>query len=620
MLCLGKMLPSVACFQLLLLTLAIFTFGCSSAVSENATISMVENNLLPSVLIEGEQPYNLLDRMAYYNVPGVSIAVIKDFKVEWVKHYGLRDVELGEPVTDSTIFCVGSLSKAAAAATILHLIDQGKFNLDDDVNGYLKSWKVPENEFTRESAVTIGRLMNHSSGFMSSPGYSFAPDKMPTLIQYLDAEPPLNFQPARIDCEPGTAFKYANAGFATLQILAEDVTGERYADFAREALFDPLDMKYSTFEQPLPPEKELYASAGHKQNGTVQEIKRYAYPCLTAGGLWSTAEEYAKFIIEIQRALKGESNLIMSQELARQMTSPHEAKEYGFGVFMRYTDEVTYFGHIGDLKGFVAGFTAHPTDGYGAVITTNSDNGINLIREIMSAVARVYDWQTFLPKTHARCELDSVTMARYTGRYRLDFDNVCQIYEKDGDLFYATASMDDLRLFAIATDTLVSKERLGHLVFVADSSGEVPKCIQYFSDNIGRLPAEETAALRMAEGEQTPLEMLLSGDLEKAIASYKEHKMAFSGDHNVSENRFNGLGYQLLGQNKVSEALAVFELNTHLYPESGNCWDSYAEALLTSGNKKEALRNYQKALELDPLNGNAANWIEKLTSEDSESL
>jgi CubicO group peptidase (beta-lactamase class C family) len=590
--------------------------GLQKVESNDARIAEVEHSLLPPVLIEGEQPYTLPDRMAFYRVPGVSIAVIEDFKVAWIRNYGVRDVELDAPVTDSTLFAVGSLSKAAAAATILHLIDQGKFGLDDNVNDLLKSWKVPENELTRQSAVTVRRLLNHSGGFGLSPARSYAPDNMPSLIQYLNADSPLTVSPARIEFVPGTVFQYANAGFSTLQILAEDVSGERYPQFAREVLFDPLGMRHTTFEQPLPPDREAYAAAGHTSDGQVQGIKRYAFPALTAGGLWSTAEEYARFVIEIQRVLKGESDLIMSQELAQQMTSPHDAREYGLGVFMRYMDSATYFGHIGDSRGFVAGFTAHPTRGYGAVVMTNGSNGIGLVREITSAIARVYDWETFLPRVHRRYELDTGTMASYAGRYRLDFDNVARVFEKDGSLFYATAGMDDLRLIAVAEDTLVAKERLGHLVFAPDATGEVSTCVPYFADDIGRLPAEERTATRMAEGEQTPLEMLLAGELDKAISSYREHKREFPDDPAVSESRFNNLGYRFLNQNSLAEALAVFRLNLDFYPASGNCWDSYAEALLAAGDKEEALRHYQKAYELDPSNGNAARWIEKLTSDD----
>ncbi|HWR91263.1 MAG TPA: serine hydrolase, partial [Desulfobacterales bacterium] len=446
---------------------------------------------------------------------------------------------------------------------------------------------------------------------MHSPPHAYAPDQMPTLTQYLNGEPPLNIKPTVVDYEPGTMFKYANAGFSALQIMAEDMSGKPYAVFARQVLFDPLNMKYSTFEQPLPREKELYSAAGHKTNGMVNEIKRYAYPSETAGGLWTTAEEYARFIIEIQRALKGESNRIMSEELARQMTSPQEAKEYGLGVFMTYTDSVTYFSHIGDARGFVAGFVAHPTAGYGTVVTTNSNNGMALINEIVSGVAKVYGWQTLLPPTHARYKLEDTVKAQYVGRYRVGFDDVGTVSEKGGNLFCQTAEMGESRLYPISRDTMLFKERLEQLVFEWDADGTVSTCIIISGAGTGR---NETKAIKMAVGEMTPMERLLAGDVDVAIAAYKVFKKDFPDDPSVAEARFNNLGYGFLNQNKIAEALAVFQLNIDLYPTSGNCWDSMGEALVAAGRKGEALNHYRKALELDPSNDNATRWIEKLTS------
>ncbi|MEZ5357729.1 MAG: serine hydrolase [Candidatus Zixiibacteriota bacterium] len=593
-------------------------FLAGDVKAEDEHISQVENTLLPPVLIQGERPYTLEERMQYYHVPGVSIAVINDYKIDWIKHYGLSDAELGTPVTDSTMFGVGSLSKAAGTAVILHLVYEGRLGLDDDVRDYLRSWNIPENEFTKESAITVRRLLNHSGGFRSSPPHSFSPDNMPSVIEYLNGDPQRGIQPAVIDYTPGTAFHYSNSGFGVLQVMAEDITGEPFAEFARKSVFEPLGMARSTFEQPLPAAIDANASAGHDRNGRVYEIKRYAYPCLLAGGFWSTAEDYAKFVIEIQRILRGDSSTVMSPDLARQMTSPQEAKEYGLGVFMRYRDDVTYFSHIGDLRGFVAGFTAHPTDGYGAVVMTNGQNGINLAREIMAGVASVYGWQSYLPKVRGLFALDADTKAQYLGRYLIGFDQICRISEQNGILYAAIPGNPDLRLYPVTKDTLVSKERLGHIVFSSNADGIVNACIPFISDDIGRLPASETIAGKLSADDKTPLEMVLAGELEEAIEQYKQHKQDAPDDPQVSESRFNRLGYQLLSQDNLPAALAIFQLNTELYPESGNCWDSFAEAQFMSGHKEESLRLYKKALEINPKNDNAKKWIEKLEAEVTE--
>src|SRR5262245_39908696 len=106
----------------------------------------VEKGLLPSVLIKGDGGWTLQERMKYYKVPGVSIAVINDFKIEWAKAYGVKDTETNEPVTTETLFQAGSISKPVAAMTALKKVEQGKIALDENINNKLTTWKLPDNE------------------------------------------------------------------------------------------------------------------------------------------------------------------------------------------------------------------------------------------------------------------------------------------------------------------------------------------------------------------------------------------------------------------------------------------------------------------------------------------
>src|SRR5215212_252783 len=108
----------------------------------------VERGLLPPVLIKGVPGWSLEERMRHYKVPGVSVAVIKDFKVEWAAGYGVKDVETREPVTERTLFQAGSISKPVAAMAVLKKVEQGRLSLEEDVNAKLVSWKLPENGLT----------------------------------------------------------------------------------------------------------------------------------------------------------------------------------------------------------------------------------------------------------------------------------------------------------------------------------------------------------------------------------------------------------------------------------------------------------------------------------------
>ena len=603
----------VAALLLVSLGLGTALCGCGEADNVDSKIALVESGLLPPVIIKGESPYTLGERMAHYNIPGVSIAVIRDSKIDWVKHYGVRDSELGEPVTDSTLFGVGSLSKAVAAATILHLVNEEEFRLDDNVNSLLTSWKIPENELTAKSPVTVRRLLNHSGGMMPSPPFGYSDSSMPTLLQLLSGEPPAMDSPARVEREPGTSFLYSNIGYSILQLLVEDVTGLPYKDYVEQVILTPLDMHHSTVANPLPPAKEAYASAAHKPDGSCYEIKRLAYPILAAGGLWTTATEYAKFVIELQRSLRGESNLIMSRELAQQMVSPHEAKEYGLGVFMRYRDDVTYFGHIGDLRGFCAGFVSHPHDGSGVVVVTNSNNSIHFIREITKSVAKAYGWESYLPREFAPVALSPETAKASVGRYRVGFDEVVALSLQDGTMFIETADGEQARLYPIGGDTLVRKDREGQMVLVRDSQGQVLSANYHFADDIGRMTGDGVDAPRMAEGDMIPLEVLLSGNEKQAEEMYRAYRQSHPEDPAIAENHFNNLGYQFLNQGDLDAALAIFGLNIALYPESGNCYDSMGEALLSRGDSTAALEHYLTALKLNPGNSNAARIVEALS-------
>jgi CubicO group peptidase (beta-lactamase class C family) len=150
----------------------------------------------------------LAERMAHYKVPGLSVAVINDGKIEWARGYGVVEKDGDRPVTADTLFLAGSISKPVAALAALRLVEQGKLSLDEDVNLKLKTWKVPENEFTKEKKVTLRGLLSHSAGLTvhGFPGYAVdAP--APTLVQILNGEKPANTGAIRVDIEPGSRWR-----------------------------------------------------------------------------------------------------------------------------------------------------------------------------------------------------------------------------------------------------------------------------------------------------------------------------------------------------------------------------------------------------------------------------
>jgi tetratricopeptide (TPR) repeat protein len=116
----------------------------------------------------------------------------------------------------------------------------------------------------------------------------------------------------------------------------------------------------------------------------------------------------------------------------------------------------------------------------------------------------------------------------------------------------------------------------------------------------------------MKPGEKVPIELLEEGQIEEALNLYRKIKQENPSDFNVSENRFNSLGYNYMGKGMFEEAFAVLKLNVEFYPESANTYDSLAEAYMNNGDNELAITNYKKSLELNPNNSNAIERLEVL--------
>src|SRR5216684_2031141 len=157
--------------------------------SDDFRIDRVPSGLRPPIAIKGQPPvrWTLAEQMADSHVPGLSIAVIDDGKFAWARGFGVREAGTNEPVTTSTLFEAQSISKAVAATATLGLVNSGRLSLDESPNAYLKSWKLPYNEYQAHEKVTLRRILSHSSGLTVGgfAGYRSG-DTLPTLLQILD--------------------------------------------------------------------------------------------------------------------------------------------------------------------------------------------------------------------------------------------------------------------------------------------------------------------------------------------------------------------------------------------------------------------------------------------------
>ena len=200
--------------QVFIIILAAIAQNCTSTVDEQ--IRSVETHLMPAVVLKGfpVPQYTIEERMSALHVDGVSIVVIRNYEIDWAKGYGFADIESKRKVTVDTLFQAASISKPVAAVGAMILVQQDKLTLDDDVNSYLKDWKVPENELTMQQKVTLRRLLSHTAGLTvhGFPGYAVGAP-VPTILEVLDGKKPANTAEIRVDILPGSQYRYSGGGY-----------------------------------------------------------------------------------------------------------------------------------------------------------------------------------------------------------------------------------------------------------------------------------------------------------------------------------------------------------------------------------------------------------------------
>jgi CubicO group peptidase (beta-lactamase class C family) len=354
-------------------------------------IAAVENGL--SAQKGGIVRSNIIDRMHHFGVPGASVAVIHDYKIEWAKGYGVADRQTGAPVTRHTLFQAASTSKPVAALAALKLVERGVLHLDDDVNHQLKAWKVPANQFTREHPVDLRSLLSHTAGITvhGFGGYSVR-ERLPTLRQILDGVKPANSPPIRVDKVPGKGFRYSGGGTLIVQRLAMDVTNEPFPAVMQSLVLNPIGMASSTYEQPLPKHLRAKAASGHDDKGHPIPGKSHIYPEMQAAGLWTTPADMARYMIELQLANEGRSEKVLHREMINKMLTPQNGGPAGLGPFLTGAGAGRRFSHNGANAGFRCNFVGLLNRGDGAVVMTNSDLGDPLIGDLFKSIATVYGW------------------------------------------------------------------------------------------------------------------------------------------------------------------------------------------------------------------------------------
>ena len=244
----------------------------------------------------------------------------------------------------------------------------------------------------------------------------------------------------------------------------------------------------------------------------------------------------------------------------------------------------------------------------------NSDNG-QILREVIRGVAREYGWDEFLPAPVEIISLDATKVADFAGRFQVNPDRVLTITPitvGSKTVLQAKPTSDPaFELLPISDTTFIRRDANIKYNFVrptgAATNGSAPPADM---EIVG--PAGSTPTKRLTAEQLVPFERLLAGKISEAIEGYRKIFKETPRNVTVSENRLNVLGYRLLEQKKVPEAIALLKLNVEFYPTAWNVYDSLADAYMANGEKDLAITNYKKSLELNPQNENGREKLKKL--------
>ena len=447
-----------------------------------ARIKRVENGLIPNpgIVVKGQPPSKagLTERMKVYRVPGVSVAVINGYEIEWEEGYGFQESGGAKEVTPDTLFQAASVSKPVVATAALYYVEKGILGLDEDVNSRLRSWKIPENAWTKKGRVSLRGLLSHTAGVTvhGFPGYAEGKER-PSLKQILDGVKPANTPPIKVDIEIGSRFRYSGGGYTILQQLLTDILGRPFPFIMRDAVLIKLDMSQSTYEQPLPQALAGRAASGHRADGSVLPGRWHTYPEMAAAGLWTTPTDLALFVREIMLAKEGRSDRILSQVMVELMLSP--VKEgVGLGLFIQGSGADLMFSHSGGNEGFRCFMMAYPERGQGAVIMTNGDLGLDLMPEIMRSLAVEYGWPDFKPVEKEAAAVAAVEFETLAGTYQFTPVDRIKITVGNGCLF--------------AEPVVIPPDGKGKAVFYPESalsyfSSETDVTLTFSKDAAGRV-------------------------------------------------------------------------------------------------------------------------------------
>ncbi len=328
----------------------------------------------------------ILDKMCETRLPGVSLVAVKGGKVVYSRGYGLREITKGKPATPDTLYCIGSITKSFTCIAVMQLQEKGLLSVDDAVEKYL-----PIRLRAKEKPVRISHLMSHTSGI---PATAYAEAAIRNAMKAADTYMPLASGADMItfldgaeewaNNEPGERWYYLNEGFRLLGEIVEKASGEKYIDYIRKHILEPLGMARSTFS-PDAVDSDPDAATPYIVTRTGEQLpSTYPYGIVGSdGGLVSSAVEMAEYLKMLLNKGKVGRKQVLSTESLAEMTKPRiktpdqpwvtkTVRHYGYGLGINVDPSgPTTISHGGSVSTATAQIAFVPEEGIGVIVLAN---------------------------------------------------------------------------------------------------------------------------------------------------------------------------------------------------------------------------------------------------------
>ena len=312
-----------------------------------------------------------------HGIPGASVAVIEDGTIAWARGFGVADLASGRPVTADTLFQAQSITKTLTALATVKLLAAKQIALDEPVNRYLKSWVIPENDYSTKVPVSFRMLLNHT-GALSNPypdGCCGPTETLPTLQQVLRGRPPANNPPITVERVPGTRFDYCNGCYTVLQPALESISQQSFPALMQELVLTPAGMNRSTFNNNFFLNNKSTIAIPYDVDDQPHARAPMRHPILATGLMWSTATDLARFNLAFSNALNADHRLI-TKDLARELTIPSSNANRSLGFFIGDRDADNkargrYLFHSGSGNGYLSLSIISLNGKHGAVFLIN---------------------------------------------------------------------------------------------------------------------------------------------------------------------------------------------------------------------------------------------------------